>query len=548
MKPEELNYTNLAKLIKKYESKGRGESASFLNWFLEQIYRLDETAADDAICDRPNDKGIDGIYVDHTSNTIHLFSTKIAQKSGRTIGDVDVKNLQGSMAQFRSKKNVELVQSSKADPELKKIIDRERIANFVEQGYKVKGVFVTNKAPDKNTEEYLAHVKDIVVYDPIAIAREYIEFDAADGVEGTFTFLTDYAGILEFSVSNEIDVFLFPAAAKDLVKLDGIASGQLFNQNVRFSLGNTAVNKAIATSIANKAEHKYFPLYHNGITILCDAAKKTEGRLKITNYVVVNGAQSISTFFGNEGTLSRDLRVFVKVICLRDEQLARKITLNSNNQNAIKPRDLRSNHDIMRRLKAEFAQHQDYEFEIKRGEEFPTGKTVISNEEAGRMLLAFDQDEPYSCHQIYRVFDDKYSDIFGRPEVDANRIIFLYKIMLAIDAKLDEISHKQLAGYALTRFFLLSLVAHILEKFDSASKWLANKDTLRDVRKQKAVLDKLPALLDGIIVDLNYEIQEHGDNFDYKKDLKAPERVRFWRDAILRSYEKDLKKGKAVSF
>ena len=37
---------------KRYEVPGRTKSAAFLIWFLETIYRLDETDAQDAVCDR----------------------------------------------------------------------------------------------------------------------------------------------------------------------------------------------------------------------------------------------------------------------------------------------------------------------------------------------------------------------------------------------------------------------------------------------------------------------------------------------------------------
>jgi hypothetical protein len=57
MKVDDLLYENLLPSLAKYEEKGRGTSASFLNWFLANIYRLDETSADDAICDKSLDKG-----------------------------------------------------------------------------------------------------------------------------------------------------------------------------------------------------------------------------------------------------------------------------------------------------------------------------------------------------------------------------------------------------------------------------------------------------------------------------------------------------------
>jgi hypothetical protein len=96
MKEADLEYGSLVKLIQPYQSKGRSESATFLNWFLEQIYRLDNVAADDAICDEFNDKGIDGVYVDEINEEIHIFQARIRKKAGGTIGDNDLKTFTGS--------------------------------------------------------------------------------------------------------------------------------------------------------------------------------------------------------------------------------------------------------------------------------------------------------------------------------------------------------------------------------------------------------------------------------------------------------------------
>lgn len=425
MKIENLKYQNLKPILAPYESKGRNESAAYLNWFLENIYRLDDVSADDAICDQPNDKGIDGIYVDDNAEQIHFFQCKIVQSEDKTIGDVELKNLIGSLTQFETKDSVMKIIDGNAHPDLKKILTRSNVANLVEKGYKVIGVFVCNQDGDKNTEEILKHTGNIILYDRKSIISEFVDFDANEGINGNFTFDTSYVSPLKYQVDKDINIYLFPVSALDLIKLDGIEDTTLFSQNVRLSLGNTPVNKAIANSVQEQKEHKYFPLYHNGITLICEKAFEKEGKLNITNYVVVNGAQSISTFFKQNNKLTSDLRVFVKIICLNNDDLAKKITINSNNQNSIKPRDLRSNHDIMIRLKSEFGKEDyGYEFEIKRGEKFESGKPVISNEDAGRLLLAFDAMEPYSCHQIYKVFDEKYAEIFGRPEVNAGRIVF----------------------------------------------------------------------------------------------------------------------------
>jgi hypothetical protein len=129
--------------------------------------------------------------------------------------------------------------------------------------------------------------------------------------------------------------------------MDGISDGSLFRENVRYTLGNTAVNRSIRTSIRNKQTHSNFVLFHNGVTILCtDVDTSVQGQLTVKNYSVVNGAQSLTSFYDEKARLTDDLRGLVKVVALRDDALARTITENSNNQNcdqatrfAIKPRD-----------------------------------------------------------------------------------------------------------------------------------------------------------------------------------------------------------------
>ncbi len=66
------------------------------------------------------------------------------------------------------------------------------------------------------------------------------------------------------------------AVATDLVCLEGLASGELFAPNVRQWLGRTKVNKDIAASISDHAEHKNLILYHNGVTFVCSEIDLSE--------------------------------------------------------------------------------------------------------------------------------------------------------------------------------------------------------------------------------------------------------------------------------
>ncbi len=318
---------------------------------------------------------------------------------------------------------------------------------------------------------------------------------------------------------------------------------------MRQSLGNTKVNKALKDSVSDRSEHQNFPLYHNGVTILCNKASRKEDKLVIENYVVVNGAQSISTFKKSEASLSPDLRVIAKIIKLSDSSLSRRITVNSNNQNAIKPRDLKSTNEVQLRLRKEFEEvlNGEFDLEIKRGQETRDGAILITNEEAGRLLLAFDLMEPETCHQVYKLFDDKYADIFARPAVTAWRIVFLNKIMNSIQESMPNIEYKPLSKYGLTRFFLLSLLSELISNDPIAKTYSQNPKLLFEDNKVDTFISAISDILGSLIVDLNYEVDDLGDTFDYKGDLKSPNKIRELRVKILRSYEKDVARGKVSS-
>lgn len=546
MKPEELQYQNLKIIIESFEEKGREEARSFLNWFLENIFRLDPIEADDCICDKPNDRGIDAIYVDSNQDEIIVFQGKIRQKES-SIGDGPLRELAGTLTQIETAEGVEALLAGGGNEDLKNVLNRMNIKELVSNNYKVIGAFVSNQPLDNNGAEFANQHGRIRVYDRNRISAEYIDIDADGGVDDTFSFDLSYVEPLQLKTKSGVSSYVLPVQAIELVKMSGIEDGTLFSQNVRQSLGNTKVNRSMRQSVDDKGQHQFFPLYHNGVTILCRKAEIIGERLNISQYVVVNGAQSISTFKKSEANLTEDLRVIAKIVELNDTDLAKAITINSNNQNAIKPRDLKSTNEIQIRLKSEFEKKylNKYEYEIKRGQISSDGVEVITNEEAGRLLLAFDLLEPESCHQVYKLFDDKYTEIFARPSVTAERIVLLHEIMKVITSCTHEIEYKPLSKYGLTRFFLLSAVSELLKKDSGITSYIRNPERISG-DNLALFIGATKEALGSMIIDLNYEVKQKGDSFDYKGDLKSPTKIRELRGELLRSYEKEIAKGKAT--
>ena len=547
MNADDLNYENLTgTILIGHTFEGRTESIAFLAWFLEHVLRLDDVASADAICDGPGDRGIDGIVVDHDGNEIVFLQSKVRQNENRLVGDQPIRDFAGSVAQFATEEAVRSAIATEPNTELSKLFVRSEIAERVAEGYLSRGYFITNSSVNESGRR-AAQDLNITIFSRLEIAEQYVEINAPDRVEGVARFDVSDHGYLEFSAGGAAKLYLITARAVDLLELGGISDGSLFAQNVRLNFGRTKVNRDIALTIEDRTKHLFFPMYHNGVTLICRRVDfPNDELLEVCDYVVVNGAQSLSVLYRAREQISDDLRLVVKIVeIVEDDSLAREITLSSNNQNAIKPRDLRSTNLLQTRLQAEFEaiDFEGFRYQIKRGEE--EEGIPISNEEAGRLLLAFDVGEPWSCHQIYKVFDEKYSEIFGRRIVNAWRIILLHRMMSRIEAALPGIGHQAIQRYRLTRYFLLYSISKIIDEDDRAKEIFDDpRSLLVEEERCERVLDGVESISRRLCVDLRFELVEDNSGVDYKAVLKSPVQVPMMETKLRKSFLHDVARGR----
>lgn len=548
-----LDYPALLDTIKTELASGRTESHAFLLWFLKNYYRLDEMDATDAVCDGPDDKGIDGIYVDQNLETVHVFQCKLVQNPAKSLGDTQLKEFVGSLAQLEDPKRLTEIASTTSNNELANILKSENVATRISDGYTISGVFVTNIMRDRNATEYLEAQERLTLYDKKALGTLYVPAGPTEPIGKPIAFDVFGYECIQCNVGEARAVFA-PLKATDLVNLDGIASNELFAWNVRGSLGRTKVNKDIANSIQNKDEHKEFLLFHNGLTLLCKNMRYESDKIYVSGYSVVNGCQSLTSLYENRSKVTDDLRLMARIIELPPgNALADKITHHSNNQNPINARDLQANSTIQRRLQNEFRQHYKDEvfYRIKRGEEDQAALNV-DNDEVGRLLLAFDLKEPWTCHQSYKVLDELHGKIFCRREVDAHRIIAVYEISEAVASVLGEIENGLLASYRLTQYFMLYLVRLALELDDTGKECCAEPWKFLKAANGRARLRAATAPVGAdLVIDLNAEVRERaeaGSPFDFKRELKSPNAVRDLGRSIISNYQKSVRRKRAISF
>ncbi|TFF34307.1 AIPR family protein [Mucilaginibacter psychrotolerans] len=545
------DYPNILDLIKDHIDPSRSESASFLIWYLENYYRLDSLEAIDSVCDQKGDKGIDGIYLNDANGTIDVFQAKISQKPGRTVGDTALKEFSGTLSQFDTKESIRNLIDTAGSAQVAGLIKRLNILAVLDQ-YKIRGIFISNVELDNNGLAYLTETQNIEFIGKEFLERTYIAHERAvpHDLEAHF----DISGqtMAKHYVDADTLAYIIPLKGTELVKMPGISDQSVFAYNVRGSLGGTNVNRDIIKSIKDKSLHKKFPLFHNGITIVTNQIVETAEKLSIKTFYVVNGCQSLTTLYNYQKELTEDLRILTKIVQVSvDSDLSKIITHYSNNQNGVKARDFKSNNKIQTRLQHEFMLHygSEYFFEIKRGETGGNGKRVISNENAGIYFMSFDLKEPWGTHRKYQVFDDKYTEIFGRPEVTAHRILMLQLIDDIIISKLPNIKNQLVAKYALTRYAILYMIRQILENDSVGVELLKNPDLfVLDKLNRNSFIEAIKTIVNDVIIDFNGEVANLGEDFDYKSRLREESWVKKISQEIVNSYLKQVARERIDSF
>jgi hypothetical protein len=546
---QSTKYEDLLQNIKPYLATGRSESASFLAWYFANYYRLEDIAAIDCVCDQPGDRGVDGVYLNQGEGTIDVFQAKINQKVNSTIGDASLREFAGTLSQFSSKENLEALAKDTKGKQLGNLIEiLELVAIY--NNYTLRGVFLSNTVLDDNGKAFLSGRNDIVFVGANELIANYVSDQKGVTTGKIAKFDVTGFSVAHYTVDATSKALIAPISAIELANLPGIQDQSLFAYNVRASLGKTQVNRDIQSSIRDQKLHKMFPLFHNGITVIAKKVVSDETSISVKEFFVINGCQSLNAIHHNKASLTVDLRLLTKFIELgENKDLIDTITSFSNNQNGVKARDFKSNDRTQIRIQNEIAVNfgKYYAYEIKRGEPVSDKLKVIENETAGIQLIAFDLKEPWTTHRKYQVFDERYGQVFGRPEVNADRIVLCDLLMQLIEERVEGLSNQLMAKYALTKYAILYFLRRILEVDEIGKKIIAAPlDFVRKINDREKLTKVIGEILDVLLIDLNAETEELEKDFDYRGKMRDKDYITKLGADLLASYLKDIKRGKAV--
>lgn len=547
----DLEYPKILDLFPEHIDPKRSESASFLIWYLKNYYRLDALEVVDSVCDNRGDKGVDGIFVNDNDQTITILQSRVRQAPNSAIGDAALREFAGTLSQFDSVESVQNLIVSAGNAQVATLTKRLDLANKVAT-HELRGEeFVSNVEIDGNGVAFLNTIPEISFVGRTTLETTYISDERDQPVHTPVSFDIGGFPVSEYIVDANTKAIIAPIKATELVTMHGIADQSIFMYNVRGPLGRTQVNKDIVKTIRNQAAHKMFPLFHNGITVIAGKLDATVDTVEAMDYFVVNGCQSLTSLFNSKAVLTDSLRVLVKFIQMDPRSdWAGMITQFSNNQNGVRPMDFKSNDKTQVKLQNEFEQyyHEMYSFEIKRGETLGGGEK-ISNEEAGLYLMAFDLKQPWATNRRYQVFEDRHADLFGRPEVTADRIVWCHVIVGAIEEKLPEIENKLFARYALTRYMLLYVMRQIIERDGLAERLLTRPaQFVRESGDRGRFRACVGRIVGDFVIDLNDEVKGYGEDFDYRDKLRDEEWVEKLSTTVAGDYQKLVTRGRIPSF
>ena len=546
----DVTYPKLLDLIEEYLVPKRTESASFLMWYLEKYYRLDPEEAVDFVCDQNGDKGVDGIYVNSGEGTIDVFQSKISQSSTTSVGDTKLKEFAGTLSQFEDGSALDNLVATAGSAQVAQLVSRLNLKALLAT-HQIRGIFLSNVELDANGKGFLHSCPHIRFVGKSALKSGYISDARTTLVGKPCSFDISGFPFSEYIVDAKTKALIAPIKAIELAKLEGIGDQSIFDFNVRGPLGKTQVNRDIVTSIRDATKHKLFPLFHNGITFICGKVTNTKDKVEIEKYYVVNGCQSLTALHENRSEVTDNLRILTKFVQLDvQSELPGMVTRYSNNQNGVKPRDWKSNDPVQVRLQNEFKSNfgKTHFFQIKRGET-ASAPNIVSNEDAGLYLMAFDLKEPWGTHRKYQVFDDKHADLFARPEVNADRVIACHVCMQVITANKGAIKNQLFGKHVLTKFLLLYILRHIFEVDTEGRKLIANpEDFVRKQSKRNHFQKCVEVLVKDIVIDVNAEVDALGDNFDYRGKLRDESWVKELKKAVVTSYEKGVARNRITSF
>jgi hypothetical protein len=408
-----------------YQQYYANDGQRFIAWYLRNIHMRDVIQAKDDITDGADDKQIDAIVVDDEKQTVFIIQGKYI-----STGSIDAEPLREVLSSWMQLRDLISLQNMGNDKLKRKLME---VANALEDDYEVEFELVTTgkltEAANNDLATFQQSLVELSENESFNASIFVIDADelknryelALEKDNPTINHKIDLTNcpVLEANISgNKAVIAAIPL--KECIRFPGIKDGTLFKKNVRQSLGlSNRVNKGIKSTIYSD-QHKEFFFYHNGITAICNNIKLENSKLILNGFNVVNGCQSLTTMLSCSEQVKKidETYVLFRFYEIPQRERADKISINTNSQSAVKPRDLRSNDKKVLNMKRAYElKYANGYFITKRGEQPPASKDkkhVVDLVNLGKYLISWHSQRPNIAYSETKIFDKYYDQLFKK--------------------------------------------------------------------------------------------------------------------------------------
>ena len=402
------------------------EGQRFVAWYLVNVLRRDKNQTRNEITDGANDKQIDALVIDDDVSSVFIIQGKFFGA-----GSIDAEPLREVLSAWVQLRDLKRLQEV-SNPKLQRLI--ADLSKALEDEYEINfQLLTTSKLTDdaqKDLETFQKQLAELSEQDEVAASITLIDEEELEHrynlaldeeyptIDHTFTLQKDKALKMQIAGSQ---VLIAAVPLKECVDIPGILDGTLFQKNVRQSLGqNNVVNRGIRSTIYSPA-HKDFFFLHNGITAICKSmAISEDSKLEVKGLSVVNGCQSLNTIHSCSETVKGfdDAFILFRFYEIPSRDRADRISICTNSQSAVKPRDLRSNDRRVLAFKRSYEQRYSTVngyLETKRGEVAPAtanAQYTLDLSDLAKFLISWQSQRPNVAYNENKIFDKYFEQLF----------------------------------------------------------------------------------------------------------------------------------------
>lgn len=339
----------------------KNTSRALSAFVLHSICDISADVASKAVVDDFSDNGIDAIYYDESSETLHVIQSKLkateefqqaeAQAYCTGLRLLFTQEFQTFNQNFQNRlTKIEAALASASKIKIWIAYTGTRVSNAA--------INILDQFVADDTHGELERIdQEIGYFDPEKIREELLSRQSYQPVNETLTLTHDC------KINDPRVTWFGMAKVADLVSLHNKYPKALYEKNIRYFLGSSKseINKGIQATLSCDPESFFY--LNNGVTALCNIVeardrKLNTRRLKVRGLSIINGAQTIASAAElmnspNPPDIGQARVMFTLIQVAADGTFGPKVTKARNSQNAVTTSNFASQDPQQERLRQE---------------------------------------------------------------------------------------------------------------------------------------------------------------------------------------------------